>query len=59
MCEYIGDSRDTQRHIDIQLTKAEVTESVKKILNESEAVCSKTDLSPFYVSNKPPTVRII
>ena len=58
MCEYTGDLKDPQRHIDIQLTKAEVTESVKKMLNELEAVCSRTGLSPFYTLNKPPAVRI-
>lgn len=58
MCEYTGDSKDHQRHIDIQLTEAEVTESVKKTLNESEAVYSKTGLSTFYTLNKPPVVRI-
>jgi hypothetical protein len=58
MCEYTGDLKDPQRHIDIQLIEAEVTEAVKKILNEPEAVCSQTGLSPFCVSNKPPTVRI-
>ena len=59
LCEYTGDLKDPQRHINIQLTKAEVTEADKKILNEPEAVCSKTGLSPFCASNKQPTVRII
>ena len=59
MCEYTGDLKDPQRHINIQLTEAEVTESVKKILNVPEAACSKTGLSPFCASNKPPAVRII
>ena len=36
MCEYTGDVEDPQRHINIQVTNEEVTESVKKILNESE-----------------------
>ena len=57
MCEYTSDSKDPQRHID-ELTEAEVTESVKKILNESEAVCSRIGLSPFYTLNKPPAVSI-
>ena len=35
MCEYTGELEDSQRHINIQLTDEEVTESVKKILNES------------------------
>ena len=58
MCEYTGDSKDPQRHTDIKLTDAEVTEAVKKILDESVAVCSKTGLSPFCILNKPPAVRI-
>ena len=58
MCKYIGDLKDPQRHTEIQLTDAEITEVVKKILDESVAVCSKTGLSPFYVSNKLPAVRI-
>ena len=59
MCEYTGDLKDSQHHIDIQLTDEEVTESVKKMLNEPEAVCSKTGLSPFYTQNKTPAVRIV
>ena len=59
MCEYTGDLKDPQCHINIQLTEAEVTEAVKKILNEPEAVCSKAGLSPFCTSNKPPIVRTI
>ena len=58
MCEYTGDLNDPQRHIDIQLTDDEVTESVKKMLDEPVAVCSKVGLSPFCTSNKPPAVRI-
>ena len=59
MCEYIGSLKDAQRHIDIQLTDAEVTEAVKKMLNELEAVCAQTGLLPFCTFNKPPAVRII
>ena len=59
MCEYTGDIKDSQHHIDIQLTDEEVTESIKKMLNEPEAVCSKTGLSPFYPQNKPPAVRFV
>ena len=59
MCEYTGDLKDPQRHIDIQLTEDEVTEAVKKILDESVAVCSKTGPNPFCTSNKPPAVSII
>jgi hypothetical protein len=58
MCEYTGDVKDPQRHTDIQLTDAEITKSVKKMLDEPVADCSKTGLSPFCASNKPPAVRI-
>ena len=44
MCEYTGSLKDAQQHIGIQLTDAEVTEAVKKILNEPEAVCAQTGL---------------
>ena len=57
MCEYTGDLKDPQRHIDTQLTDAEVTEAVKKMLDVSVAKCSKTRLSPFFATNKPPAVR--
>ena len=59
MCEYTGSLTDPQRHINIQLTEAEITEAVKKMLNEPEAVCGQTGLSPFCTFNKPPSVRII
>ena len=59
MFEYIGNIEDSQRHINIQLTDEEVTETVNKILNESEAVCRQTVLNPFYTKNKPPAVSII
>ena len=59
MCEYTGILTDPQRHINIQLTEAEITEAVKKMLNEPEAVCGQTGLSPFWTSNKPPAVRIV
>ena len=58
MCEYTGDLKDPQRHIDIQLTDDEVIESIKKMLDEPMAVCSKVGLSPFCTSNKPPAVSI-
>ena len=58
MCEYTGEVEDPQRHCNIQVTDEEVTEGVKKILNESELVCSQTSLSPFYTKNKPPAVSI-
>ena len=59
MCEYTGDVEDPQRHINIQVTDEEVTESVKKILNELEVVCSQTRLNPFYTKNRPPAVSTI
>lgn len=57
MCDYTGDLKDPQRHIDIQLTDAEITEAVKKMLDVLVAECSKTGLSPFCATNKPPAVR--
>ena len=59
MCEYIGELEDSQRHINIQLTEEEVTEGVKKILNELEYVCRQTGLNPFYPKNKLPAVSTI
>ena len=59
MCEYTGEVEDSEHHINIQLTDEEVTEAVKKILNESEAVCRQTGLDPFYTQNKPPAVSIV
>ena len=59
MCEYTGEVDGPQRHCNIQLSEEEVTEGVKKILNESELVCSQTGLSPFYTKNKPPAVSTI
>ena len=58
MCEYTGDSKDPQQDTDIQLTDAEITEAIKKILAELVAVCSKTGLSPFCILNKPLAERI-
>ena len=59
MCEYTGDVKDPQRHINIHVTDEEVTEGVKKILNELESVCRQTGLNPFYTKNKPPAVSTI
>ena len=59
MCEYTGEAEDSQCHINIQLTDEEVTEAVKKILNESETVYRQTGLAPFYTQNKPPAVSIV
>lgn len=39
------------------MTDEEVTESVKKMLDEPITQCNKTELAPFYTSNKPPAVR--
>ena len=59
MCEYTGSVSDPLRHIDIQLTDDEVTEAVKKVLNEPEAVCARTGLLHFCATNKLPAVRFI
>ena len=59
MCEYTGELEDPQRHISIELTDEEVTEGVKKILNELEYVCRQTGLNPFYTKNKPPAVSTV
>ena len=58
MCEYSGNAKDPQWHNEIQLTDDEITESVKKMLDEPISECIKTGLRPFYASNKPPAVRI-
>src|SRR3954467_15594291 len=54
MCEYMGSFDDPLRHVNIHLTDEEVTEAVKKILNEPEHVCAHTGLLPFCATNKPP-----
>ena len=59
MHEYTGDVNDPQRHTDIQMNDDEVTESVKKMLDEPTAECSKTGLCPFYAKNKPLAVRTL
>ena len=58
MHEYTGNVNDPQRHTDIPITDEEVTESVKNMLDELIAECSKTRLRHFYASNKLPAVRI-
>ena len=58
MYEYTGDVKDPQRQTEIQMTDDEITESVKKMLDEPISECSKTGLRPFYASNKPLAVRI-
>ena len=57
MCEYTGNVKDPQWSHEIEKTDEEVTEAVKKMLDEPIAQCSKTGLAPFYTSNKPPAVR--
>ena len=59
MCEYTGNVNDPQRHTDMQLTDDEITEAVKKILDEPMDVCNKTGVAPFCKSNKPPAVNIL
>ncbi|XP_040258499.2 uncharacterized protein [Aegilops tauschii subsp. strangulata] len=54
MCEYTGAVTDLLRHTDVQLSEAEITEAVKKMLDEPVEDCSKTGLSPFYALNKLP-----
>ena len=57
MYEYTGNVKDPQRSNEIEKTDEEVTEAVKKMLDEPIAQCSKTGLAPFYASNKPPAIR--
>ena len=58
MHEYTRDVKDPQRHTEIQMNNDEVTESVKKMLDEPISECSKTGLRPFCASNKPIAVRV-
>ena len=59
MYEYTGDVEDPLRSNEIEKIDEEVTEAVKKMLDESIAQCSKTGLAPFCTSNKPPAVSIL
>ena len=59
MHEYTGNAKDPQRFNEIEMTDDEVTESVKKMLDEPIATCSQTGLAPFYTANKPPAVKIL
>ena len=59
MHEYTGNIKDPQRYHEIEMTDDEVTESVKKILDEPIAACGKTGLRPFYASHKPPAVKTL
>ena len=56
MHEYSGNTNDPQRFNEIEVTDDEVTESVKKMLDEPIAIYSQTGLAPFYAANKPPAV---
>ena len=53
MHEYTGDVKDPQWHTEIPMTDDEVTESVKKMLDEPIAKCSKKG----YVHFMPRTNR--
>ena len=57
MCKYTGSVDDPLRHTNIQLSDDEVTDVVKKMLNEPEHLCAQTGLLPFYATNKLPAVR--
>ena len=59
MHEYTGDAKDPQRFNEIEMMDDEVTECVKKMLDEPIAACSQTGLLPFYASNKPPAVKTL
>ena len=59
MHEYTGNSNDPQRFTEIEVTDDEVTESVKKMLDEPITICSQTGLAPFYAANKPPIVSLL
>ena len=59
MHEYTGNIKDPQRYHEIEMTDDEVTESIKKMLDEPIAECSKTGLRPFNVSNKLPAVKTL
>ena len=56
MCKYTDSVDDPLRHTKIQLPDDEVTESVKKMLNEPEHLCAQTGLLPYCTTNKPPAV---
>ncbi|XP_044412477.1 histone-lysine N-methyltransferase SETD2 isoform X2 [Triticum aestivum] len=57
MHEYTSDAKDPQRFNEIEMTDDEVTECVKKMLDEPIAACSQTGLLPFYASNKPSAAK--
>ena len=57
MHEYTGDAKDPQRFNEIEMMDDEVTECVKKMLDEPIAACSQNGLPPFCASNQPPAVK--
>ena len=57
--EYTGNVKDPQLYHEIVMMDLEVTESAKKMLDETISACSQTGLAPFYVSNPPPAVKFI
>ena len=58
MHEYTGNVKDPQRYHEVVMTDLEVTESVKKMLDEPITACSQTGLPPFCATNKPPAVNL-
>ena len=59
MHEYTGNIKDPQRYHEIEMTDDEVTESLKKMLDEPIGECGKIGLRPFYASNKPLAVKTL
>jgi len=59
MHEYTCNVKAPQRYQEILMMDLEVTESAKKMLDETISACSQTGLAPFCVSNPPPAVKFI
>ena len=59
MHEYTGDVKDPQRHTEIELTEDEVTEAVKKMLDELVAERSKIGLRPFLCFQQTASSKIL
>ena len=59
MHEYTGNVKDPQCYHEVEMIELEVTESTKKMLDETISACSQTGLAPFCVSNPPPAVKFI
>ena len=57
MHEYTGNVKYPQRYHEVVMTDLEVTESLKKMLDETISACSQTGLPPFCASNQPPAVK--